>query len=157
MMAGGNVKGRSHAVLSYGCGTAMGDDAPARRSSARTTGEHVLMNAILRFPTGKAMPLADASPIHHELDEAGLFSQAQAEFLAGRGLIYLTDMQLGDERFATIVAENYAQAVRIAQQRGCGEKVIGLMGRSFLHNIKMRMLAQWQAGVDGRRNHCSPR
>lgn len=85
----------------------------------------------------------DPAPEAVCLEDADLFTPAQIEFLAARGLVFLTSRPLADSgrsRTAIIVAGNYHQAVRIADRRGQGEKVMGLMGHGFLRNLKMRLL-----------------
>lgn len=80
----------------------------------------------------------------NELDEASRFRQEDVEFLASRELVYLTSLRLDppSSRMGTIVAGSHAQAIQIASARGRGEKILGLMGQSFLRNMKMWLLAR---------------
>ncbi len=71
------------------------------------------------------------------LDEASLFSERQLEFLAERELVWMTENERSKSRRGTIIAASYDDAVRIAAERVGGERIIGLMGASYLRNMKM--------------------
>lgn len=72
----------------------------------------------------------DAEPPCNDLAR---FSTAQAEWLAARGLVFLTELVSGPGRFGAIVAASYAEACRIASRRQARERVLGVLSREFLH------------------------
>lgn len=79
-----------------------------------------------------------------ELDEISQFSSKDAEFLASRGLVYITSLCLDEKsgKTGTIIAGCLTQAQMIAASRGHDERIVGLMGRSFLRNLKIRLLGR---------------
>lgn len=98
------------------------------------------MNAVVVLDTATSSPASDPlAPA--SADEAGMFSERQVEFLASRGLVYLTDRKIDEFRYGTIIAGSYEQAERIARQRGYGERVTSRMGESFLRNMRLWLQA----------------
>ncbi len=84
----------------------------------------------LRLRRKAAALLHDVEPPWNDLAR---FSPAQAEWLAARGLVFLTELAPGPGRFGSIVAASYAEACRIASRRQPQERVLGVLSREFLH------------------------
>jgi hypothetical protein len=94
-----------------------------------------MSNVALRFQNrlhGWAKSLWREKPIVR--DETALFTDEQIQFLAGRGVIYLTVQPSGE--FSTIIAQDAKAASRIAFRRNADEKVVGLMGFGFLRHLR---------------------
>lgn len=100
------------------------------------------MIALARRGTDIAVPPLAMPSAPARLDEASLFTDEQADFLAGRGLVYLTDLQIGEARIGSIVAGDRQQAMRIAASRERGERIVGLMGQGFVRNMKLWLLSR---------------
>lgn len=60
------------------------------------------------------------------------FSFPQIEWLATRGLVFLTEVTPCTGCFGAIVAASFDEACRIAKRRHLSERVLGLMQPSFL-------------------------
>lgn len=90
------------------------------------------------FPWPVRRPGDKRSTVSARLDgeepgnDAASFSAAQVEWLAGRGLVFLTEISANGTRYGTVVAANFDAAVAIARRRNGNERVIGQLGRDFV-------------------------
>lgn len=75
----------------------------------------------------------------NDCDELAQFDETQQAILVSRGLVYLTDLAIGNGRFGTIIAPSHNEARHIALRRKQGEKVLGTMAPGFLQDLKNRV------------------
>lgn len=70
------------------------------------------------------LPLADGTFFR----DTHRFSPNQTNFLAGRGVVFLTEFNADGSRYGgDIIATSFAEAEKRAKDRGLNEKVIGTL------------------------------